>query len=1061
MIDRAAPVTVLSLALLVGAAAPAAGQDEVAEANQAFAPRHFEALDYRMIGPHRAGRSTAVAGHADRPHTFYVGATGGGVWKSADDGESWTNVSDGFFEVASIGAIDVADSDPNVVYVGTGSACIRGNVSAGRGVYRSTDGGETWSHVGLPEAGQIGRIAVDPRNPDRVFAAALGHAFGPNPERGVFRSTDGGESWERVLFVNDTTGAVDLAMNPDNPRVIYAAMWRAERKPWTLIDAGREGGIWKTTDGGDTWEKLGGGLPDGLLGRIGITVSPADPDRVWALVNAADPEGGVYRSDDAGRSWERVNRERKLRQRAWYYSHVHADPADPNTVYALNTRMYRSVDGGRTFERVEVPHGDVHDLWIHPDDPDRMVVGNDGGGQVSVDAGGSWTTIYSQPTAEFYRVTVDQRFPYRVYGAQQDNSTISVPSRMPPAITPQQHWRSHGGCESGHIAVDPRNPDVTYSGCYIGELERHDASTGYAESVSAYPVLVDGVAPKDLRYRFQWNAPTLISRHDPGVLYHTSQHVHRSTDEGRTWEVISPDLTRDDESKQEIPGGPLQHDHTSVEVYNTVFALAESPHDPGTLWAGADDGLVHITRDGGGSWTEVTPEGLPAWSTVNVIEPSEHTPGKAYLAAYRYRSDDFRPYIYRTDDYGASWRSLTSGDNGIPSDHPTRVVREDPDREGLLYAGTEFGIFVSFDDGDRWQSLQLDLPVTPITDLRVHRKDLVVATQGRSFWILDDLTPLHQLTEEVAAAGLHLYRPRDAHRTRRSREGGGDREPEPPPYGALIHYGLPEGLDGPVTLEILDGSGEIVRTFRSDEAGEGGETEDSGEEPLPAEPGLNRFVWDLEYPSPELTADELVYLGYSGGPLAVPGEYRVRLAAAGQSREQPLRVLPDPRYPDVSRADLQSQFDLMVEIRDAMSRTHALIMTARDVREQVRGAASRAARGGRDASVLEALADSIATELGAVEEELIQVKAESHQDPINFPPQLDSQLGYLYRYVLQAYRAPTEAARDRFGDLTAELRGHDQEVERILTGPVARFNEALAEAGVAGVVVDRPGSGGR
>ncbi|NIP57361.1 MAG: glycosyl hydrolase, partial [Gemmatimonadetes bacterium] len=632
---------------------------------------------------------------------------------------------------------------------------------------------------------------------------------------------------------------------------------------------------------------------------------------------------------------------------------------------------------------------------------------------MSVDAGGSWTTIYSQPTAEFYRVTVDDRFPYRVYGAQQDNSTISVPSRMPPAITPQEHWDSHGGCESGHIAVDPRNPDITYSGCYIGELERHDAGTGHAESVSAYPVLVDGVAPKDLRYRFQWNAPTLISRHDPGVLYHTSQHVHRSADEGRTWEVISPDLTRDDESttKQELPGGPLQHDHTGVEVYNTVFALAESPHDPGTLWAGADDGLVHITRDGGRSWAEVTPEGLPAWSTVNVIEPSEHTPGKAYLAAYRYRSDDFRPFIFRTDDHGASWRLLTPGDNGIPPDHPTRVVREDPDREGLLYAGTEFGIFVSFDDGERWQSLQLNLPVTPITDLKVHREDLVVATQGRSFWILDDLTPLHQLTGEVAAAGVHLYRPRDVHRTRRSREGGGDREPEALPYGALIHYDLPEGLDGPVTLEILDGSGAVVRTFSSQEEASG-DADDSEDERLPAEPGLNRFVWDLEYPSPELTADELVYLGYSGGPLAVPGEYRVRLAAAGQSREQPLRVLPDPRYPDVSRADLQAQFDLMVEIRDAMSRTHALIMTARDVREQVRGAASRAGRGGRDASALEALADSIATELTAVEEELIQVKAESHQDPINFPPQLDSQLGYLYRYVLQAYRAPTEAARD-------------------------------------------------
>jgi len=594
--------------------------------NVAYDPSLFDALDYRMIGPYRGGRSTAVAGVPGRRHTYLMGATGGGVWRTSDAGESWSPLTDGYLEAASIGAVRVAPSDPNVIWVGTGSACIRGNVSTGRGVYRSTDGGETWSFAGLRDTGQIGRIAVHPDDPDRAYVAALGSAFGPNAERGVFRTFDGGETWERVLFVSDSTGAVDLAMNPRNPRVIYAALWRAERKPWTIVSGAREGGIWKTTDGGDTWTRLREGLPPELIGKAGVTVSPADPDRVWAIIEAEDPHGGVYRSDDGGRSWTRTNRNRKLRQRAWYYTHIHAHPTDPNTVYALNTGLYESTDGGRTFEEIEVPHGDVHDLWIDPGDPSHMVVGNDGGAQVTVNGGESWTTYLNQPTAELYRVFVDDRFPYRVYAPQQDNSTISLPSRTDGGLTPKQEWYAVGGGESAHIGVDPRGQNVVWATTYNGVVERTNLRTGQQRNVQAYPELLVGKAPASRRYRFQWHAPVRISPHDPDVVYHGAQLVLRTHDGGQTWEEISPDLTRDDTTKQRLSGGPITFEGAGAEIYNTIFALEESPHEAGVIWVGSDDGLVHLTRDGGESWENVTPGDLPEWSTVIPPRPGPGLP---------------------------------------------------------------------------------------------------------------------------------------------------------------------------------------------------------------------------------------------------------------------------------------------------------------------------------------------------------------------------------------------------------------------------------------------------
>jgi photosystem II stability/assembly factor-like uncharacterized protein len=1037
-------------------------------------PSLFSALEYRTIGPYRGGRVTAVTGIADRPFTFFMGSTGGGVWKTVDAGETWENVSDGDFDVGSIGAIDVADSDASVIYVGTGSAGIRGNVSIGRGVYRSYDGGKSWEHVGLREAGAINRVVVHPEEPELVYVAALGNPFGKNEERGVFRTRDGGESWEKVLFVADSVGAIDLAMNPANPRVLYAGMWRAERKPWTLVDASEDGGVFKTTDGGDTWEKLAGGLPEGLTGKIGLAVSPANPDRVWALVNAHDPEGGVYRSDDAGATWERVNRDHKLRQRHWYYSHIDAHPTDENTVFVQNTRFYRSIDGGGEFDQIDVHHGDVHDLWINPTDPDIMIVSNDGGAQVSLTGGGSWSTLLNQPTAEFYRVTVDDQFPYRVYGAQQDNSTITVPSWSPGGITPTQEWYSVAGAESGHIAVTPGNPDLVYAGNYLGRIDRYDHRTRSARNVIAYPQMQDGTAPKELKYRFQWNAPIVISPHDPETVYHTSNYVHRTRDGGMTWETISPDLTTNDTTQQELPGGPLQHDHTGVEVYNTVFAFAESPHTAGVLWAGSDDGLIHLSQDAGASWTNVSPADMPDQGTVNAIELSPHAEGRAYVSVYNYRMDDWRPFVFRTNDFGATWTLLTDGRNGIAVDTPVRVVREDPEREGLLYAGTEFGMFVSFDDGAHWQSLQLKLPRTPITDLRVYRDDLVVATQGRSFWILDDLTPLHDLGTWTAGESPHLLSPRHAYRASMSGRYRGDRAPEAPPQGATIHYHLNEAPEGELTVEILDGEGRVLRTYTGaaeDEEDEEDEDEDEDEDENEKEPdktefierkdrapqkaGLNRLVWDLKAPGPRTLQGSVMSLGYTGGAWIPPGTYQVRLSVDGWSDTRELEVRADPRLP-VSQEDLDEQYRVTLQARDMVTASHEAIRAIRLARGQLTSAVVRVQAGDHGDEVekrVREAADSAAAHLTVVEERLIQTKNESGQDPINFPPRLDNQLVYLYGHVNAAYGPPTQGAMERLTDLRGELDARLTELEALLSTELADFNRLLEEAGVQSVVV--------
>ncbi len=1016
------------------------------EANVTVPTEYYEEMSFRAVGFTRGGRSTAAVGVPGDPLSYYFGGTGGGVFKTSDAGHNWTNVSDGFFGVGAVGAIAVAPSDVNVVYVGTGSTCPRGNISVGDGMYRSTDAGKTWTHVGLRHAGQIGAIAVHPDNPDVAYAAALGYIFGTNEDRGIFRTKDGGATWEKVFFLSDRTGFVDIQMDPNNPRILYAGAWRAERKPWTMISGSEDGGIYRSKDGGDTWARVEGGLPTAMVGKTAIAISPANSDRIWALVEVEGDEGGLYRSDDGGESWSRINDDANLRQRPWYYIHIYADPTDENTIYGLNVGFHKSIDGGKTFpERIRVPHGDNHDLWINPDNPMNMINANDGGANVSFDGGKSWTDLMGQETSEIYRVFVDDQWPYRIYGSQQDNSTISVPSRGGFGVVPD--WYQVGGCESGHIAVDPRDPDIIYAGCYGGSISRVNRKTGEFRQILHYPQLQLGQAARDLKYRFQWNAPIRLSPHDPDILYHASQVVHMSRDQGQSWTVVSPDLTTNDPEHQDYSGGPITHDSTGVEVYNTVFAFEESPHTPGELWAGSDDGRVHISRDRGTTWTEITPEGMPEGGTVNVVELSAHDPARAFIAVYRYRENDFRPYIFRTDNAGESWDLLTDGTNGIPPTHTTRAIREDPDRQGLLYAGTEFGLYVSFDDGAHWQRFQNNLPVTPVTDLRVHRKDLVVSTQGRSFWVLDDLSPLHQISDETVAADSVLYAPRTAYR-------GG--------FGgaAQIQYHLKSEPESAITLEILDSEGNSIRKI----TGQPGAAAPSGPVSpfaaffgggggarLPAAEGLNSFRWNLRGEGIQRPAGVVHWGGTPGLPV-LPGAYEVRLTVGEETQSRPLEVAINPSLSSTAD-DLAKQRELGETVAGELTKLFDALTRLRDVKSQAGDIVGRLQKAGKADEELGTLSKGLTDRLTEIEETITQTNSKSSQDPINFPPQIDNQLVTLYGYIVQADYEPTAGAYQRFDDLKPELDAIHANFEAAMTEHLSPFNERVASLGVPAVLV--------
>ena len=1031
---------------------PTAADSKVAEVRD---PAQFQALRYRQIGPFRGGRSTAVAGIASQPFTYYMGATGGGVFKTTDAGTSWDNVSDGQIAAGSIGAIAVAPSDPAIVYVGTGSACPRGNVSPGIGMYKSTDAGVTWKHIGLRDAGQIAKLAVHPANPDLVYVAALGHIFGPNEERGVFRSRDGGATWRKILYLNDETGAVDIKLDVNHPDVVYAAFWRAERKPWTLISGGPVGGIYRSTDGGDSWDRLTTGLPRGMTGRIGVAVSPANSQRVWAIIEGERiasgferDETGMYRSDDGGRSWQHLSADPELHQRPWYYHHLVADPKDDSVLYHVGDKLWKSTDGGVSFKTIETPHFDQHDLWINPNDPKIMIEANDGGGTVTLNGGATWSTQLNQPTAELYKISVDDSFPYRVYAGQQDYSTISLPSRaLSTGGITLQHWTAVGGGEVGPVSVDPRDPEIIFAGGYLSRMNR---KAGQIRRIMNYPQYWSGVPSPKLRYRVPADAPVLVSRHDPGIVYSTSQFVHRSRDGGQGWEQISPDLSRSDPGRIMAAGGPLTHDITSIETYGTIVALEESPLDPAMLWAGSDDGLVHLTRDGGKTWINVTPAGMPEWGRVNTIDPSAHAPGKAIIAVTRYQLDDFHPYVFLTDDYGANWRQLALG-NGIPDDHFVRVVREDPIQRGLLFAGTEFGAYISFDDGDHWQAFQLNLPVTPISDIKVHEDDLVLGTQGRGFWILDDVTPLRQLTQPGAAELPRLFKPRAVHRieggwrqpgsymTQDEFMGGNietDRVGENPPAGVMIFYELP-GLDDQaqqLRLRIFDATGMEVHRFSNTEGN------------LPVAPGMNRVVWDLAYPGADVIPGSRLD-GYIGGPRALPGEYRVRLELGQWSQTQAFDVLMDPRSTS-GQADLRAQFDLLVSLRDRITKTHDAVRKIDAIRAEIE-AAQQSLAGASDLTARESsrrdsarrrlaqAQSAMLSELDDIEDRLRQKRSRVWQDTANFEPLLDDQFAWLASYTLSADSRPTDSAYERYADLDRELETQLARLDRLERGDVS------------------------
>jgi photosystem II stability/assembly factor-like uncharacterized protein len=1025
--------------------APAGSSPQASKNVNPHDPSLYKAMSWRCIGPYRGGRATAVTGIPSQTYTYYFGATGGGVWKSEDGGLNWRPVSDGFFKTGSVGAIAVSEYDPNIVYVGMGEAPIRGNVSHGDGMYKSLDAGKTWKRIGLEDTSQISRVRIHPRNPDIVYVAALGHVYGPNEQRGVFRSQDGGETWEKILYRDDKTGAIDLILDPSNPRIIYAAFWEFFRTPHSLSSGGPGGGIFKSIDGGDTWTEISrnSGLPKGLLGKIGITVSPAKPDRVWAIVEAND--GGVFCSDNGGQTWRKMNEERRLRQRAWYYSRIYADPKDAETVYVLNTGFYRSVDRGRTFSSIRVPHGDNHDLWIDPKNPNRMINSNDGGANVSYNGGVSWTDQDNQPTAQFYHVITDNYFPYRVYGAQQDNSTVRIASRTTGGGIDKPDWHPVGGGESGHVAPRHDNPNIVYAGSYGGYITRWDYRNRQTRIITAWPENPMGWGAGDLKYRYQWTAPIVISRFDPDVLYHAAQVIFKTTNEGQSWKIISPDLTRNDKSKQKSSGGPITKDNTSVEYYCTVFALAESFHNPNILWVGTDDGLVSITQNGGKNWEEITPRDLPEWSLISMIEPSTFDSATAYIAVDRHELDDFRPYIYKTENYGRSWKKIT---NGLPDNTFIRVVRQDPKREGLLYAGAETGVFVSFDDGTNWQPLQLNLPVVPIHDMVVKENDLVVATHGRSFWILDDLTPLHQITNKVEKSDFYLFKPRDAYRM------GGWGRPRPnvgqnPPGGSVIYYYFKEKPEEEVILEFMDREGNTIKKY----TGRAGDEARPGRfsMQLPVEAGMNRFVWNMLYPDAERVPGAILWGGMLSGPVAVPGVYKVKLTVGEKSMTQNWTWKRDPRI-STTLEEFQEQFDFLIQIQKKVTEINRAINRLRDVKKQLDVLSSKV-RGHENGKQVIEEARRLEAKLTSVEDVLIQSKSKSGQDPLNYPILLDNKIAALAGIVASSDSRPTDQSYEVFKELSTMADEQLAKLKKIMEKDLPDFNDVVKKAKIPAIVI--------
>ncbi|HLX43392.1 MAG TPA: hypothetical protein VKR43_08155 [Bryobacteraceae bacterium] len=1044
----------LCCSLLIAATVSLAWQSGAPEMLASVEPSYLQLLHWRMIGPSRGGRVVAVTGDPVNKLVFYFGATGGGIWKTEDGGISWRNVSDGFVNTGSVGALEVAASNTNIVYAGMGEACVRGNASYGDGVYKSIDAGKTWTHVGLEATRSIARVRVHPKNPDIVYVAALGDPWGHSADRGVFRSKDGGRSWQKILFRSDVAGAADLVMDPANPDILYASTLEMQRYPWGFRSAGPGTALFKTTDGGDTWTELTNrqGMPSGVKGRIGIAVAPSRPQRVWALIDAEIGKKGIYRSDDAGQTWRHLTDDAELTMRPWYYHHIFADPKDPNLIYVLNVGAWKSTDGGEKFQPFRPPHGDHHDLWIDPADPRRMIEGNDGGATVSFNGGTSWSSILNQPTAQIYHVVADHQFPYHIYGSQQDNTTMALPSRSDFGSITIEDWETVGGGEDGYIATNLTDSNIIYAANHHW-LTRYDRRTKQVRDISPNPETHYGWGAADINYRFWWTYPVSTSPTNPKTLYVTSQFVHRSLNEGQSWEVISPDLTRHDpktlehtpsyghEETQEY-WGPITREAYGPEWYATIFAFAESPANANVLWAGSDDGWVHVSRDAGKNWTKVTPPDLGEFALISIIEPSPHNPAEAYVAATRYKLQDNRPYLYKTSDYGKTWTKIVTG---IPDYDFTHVIREDPQRHGLLYAGTETGVYVSFDDGAHWQTLKLGLPLVPIHDLLIKDGDLVAATHGRGFWILDHAALFRQFDKTSLSDGVHLFAPATTVRFRQNASPAGgfgndvSGTGENPPVGVSIPFYLKSAPSGPVTLKILrerNGVFEDVRTYAMDTsgaagapaAGGGGRRRGRGGRATAVQ-GANTFVWDLRYPGATVIPDA-VFQGQAVGPLAPPGSYRVDLTTGGRTYSQPFKLVKDPRltYTD---ADLEEQFQFMKRVSDRLEQTMTTVRRIRDMRKRAEDMVAQAKRDGKNAAALDQALKALNDKLYPIEERLVQFRARAGEDLINYPTGIDSKLARLLDFASMADAPPTEGEKELYGRLSEGVTDRMRMVDQV------------------------------
>ena len=986
-----------------------------------------ESIEYREIGPFRGGRSAAVVGVPGNPNLFYFGATGGGVWKTENGGDTYNNISDGFFG-GSVGSIAVAKNDPNVIYVGGGEVTLRGNVSSGYGVFKSVDAGKTWNYSGLPNSRHIPRIVIDPNNNDIVYAAVLGNIYKPTDERGVYKSIDGGASWKKVLFVNNLSGAFEIVLDPNNPRVLYASTWRVQRTPYSLSSGGDGSTLWKSTDNGENWKKISdnSGFPSGVLGVIGVTVSPVNSERVWVIVENQE-KGGVYRSDDSGKNWTYTNSSRSLRQRAWYYSKIYADTQDIDGVYVMNVAYHYSDDGGKTFKSSNAPHGDHHDLWIAPEDNNRLIIGDDGGAQVSYDKGQTWSTYYNQPTAQYYRVTTDNSFPYRIYVAQQDNSTQRVRHRSLGYSIGENDWESTAGGESGHLAIDPKNNDIVYGGSYLGFLERRNHEKQTSRTINVWPITTLGEGAEAMKYRFQWNFPIAFSKHDSSKLYTFSNQVHVSTNEGQSWKTISPDLTRNDKSMLVSSGGPITQDNTGVEYYATIFAVDESPIQEGLMWVGSDDGLIHLTKDGGQTWENVTPKKIPEWLMINSIDASSFDKGTAYIAGTRYKLGDFKPYLYLTEDYGKSWKLIT---NGINEEHFTRVLRSDKANKNILYTGTETGMYISYDKGNSWNKFQKNLPIVPITDLTIKDNSLIVATQGRSVWMLDDLTVIHQLSASINEE--KLYKPKNSYRI----PGAGGRKSLTAgtnlPNGVIVHYFLPAfDKEDEVKLSFHLEDGSLIKEFSNK----------SKDNLMKVKKGGNSFVWNMKYPGAK-RLDKMVLWGADfSGAKAVPGDYIVKLKVNDAELTQGFTILKNPTS-EGTIDNIKSQFEFVNEINGVVDKAHRAIEKIREIKSDLNKFQSDYADNESANNLIER-SKTILESIDKIENELYQTKNQSNQDPLNYGVKLTNNLGNLNSAFRGGDFGPTDQDVLVKDELIDKVNVQLEKYNSIISEDIPNFNSSF------------------